>query len=112
MRQWARLRSGLADLIIDARTRTVALPIGGGRKERVTLPFDEIQGITVRLQPAVIRTTKRGWTVTTSNRKTGSYYLALVDRNESPTKVVTSSNEQLLRGIAETPSQTFGWPLR
>lgn len=110
LRRRARIKAGLADLVIDASARTVSLPLGEGRKERVMLPFTDIHGVTVRVSPSTTRTTKRGWTVTTT-RKPGMFYLALIDQNESPTKLVTSKDEEKLRAIADALSKTFGWPL-
>lgn len=111
LRRRAQLTAGLADLAIDAGARTVTLPLGCGRKERVTLPFGDIHGVKLRQLPATVtRTTKRGWTVT---KKSGSppYELALIGPSEQPFPLVTSAMPERLRAIAEALERTFGWPL-
>lgn len=112
--QWRRgqIAAGLADLIIDASARTVTLPVDRRRKQRLTLPFDEVHGVSVRRLPAqTTRTTKHGWTVT---KKSGSspFEIALIGPSEQPFPLATSSSEEMLRGMAEALSSTFGWSLK
>lgn len=109
LRQKMRLRAGLADLIIDTANRQVTLPITKGRKERVTISWDDIRAVSVRVRTVVTTTFQQG---RRSTRRRGIYYLAFIDRNESPTQVAESGNDEELRSIAGTLSSAYGWPLK
>jgi hypothetical protein len=111
LRRRTQLRAGVADLTIDAGARTVTLPLGCGRKERVTLPFSDIRGVRVRQLPAsTTHTTSRGWRVTKTNNSP-PYELALIGPSEQPFALVTSAMPEKLRAIADALTGTFGWPL-
>jgi hypothetical protein len=45
--QWLQQRAGKADLVLDDLERTAELPATFGRKERRTVPWSEITGVTV-----------------------------------------------------------------
>lgn len=111
LRRRAQLRAGFGDLTIDAGARTVTLPLGCGRKERVTLPFSDIHGVRVRRLPAsTTHTTSRGWRVTKTN-SSPPYELALIGPSEQPFPLVTSALPEKLRAIADALTGTFGWQL-
>jgi hypothetical protein len=110
-RRRAQLRAGLADLTIDAGARTVTLPLGSGRKERMTIPFTEIHGVSFRRLPfSSTRTTKGGWTVT-EKRSSPRFELALLDLNAQRIPLAESGGGEELRALAEALHDTFGWPL-
>jgi hypothetical protein len=68
--------------------------------------------VSVRLLPTkTTRTTKGGWTVTETH-KTPTYELALIGPSEQPFPLARSTTEGELERVAETLSQTFGWPYR
>jgi hypothetical protein len=109
LRRRAQLSAGVADLTIDAGARTVTLPLGCGRKERVVLPFSEICGVRVRRLPATVTsTTSRGWRVTKTD-SSPPYELALIGPSEQPFPLVTSALPEKLRAIADALASTFGW---
>ena len=109
LRRRAQLQAGFADLTIDAGARTVTLPLGCGRKERVTLAFNEVHGVRVRrLTASTTHTTSRGWRVSKTD-SSPPYELALIGPSEQPFPLVTSATPEKLHGIAEALEQTFGW---
>ncbi len=107
LRRALRLFDGQADLIIDAGAKTVTLPLGQGRKQRITLPFAEVQGLD--LTTRTIRTTTTSSHGYRRTRESKQYDLALLVAN-SPTQLLMKSGDgDLLRAIGETLRDSLGW---
>lgn len=106
-RRRAQFDASLADLTIDASARTATLPLGDGRKERVTLPFADVHGISITVRR--FGATSTG--LSTSRRNRRNYDLALLGPNSKRFLLVSSGNEEQLQKIADALHDTFGWPL-
>lgn len=107
-RRQAQFDAGLADLTIDAGARTVTLPIGEGRKERVVFPFADISAVS--LTTRTVRSTRSrggGGTRTTTRQY---YDLSLVGPSESRHRLISEARPERLRAIGEALHKTVGWP--
>lgn len=107
LRRALKLRAGQADLIIDAGAKTVTLPLGEGRKQLITLPFAEVQGLD--LTTRTIRTTTTSSHGHRRTRTSKQYDLALLMVN-SPTQLLMKAGDgDQLRAIGETLRDSLGW---
>lgn len=110
-RRQAQFEAGLADLTIDAGARTVTLPIGEGRKERLVMPFGDVQSVSLTERTVHSRqsTSSAGGTRTTSR----TYYdLSLIGPSEVRHRLISESEPERLRAIGEALQATVGWAFK
>jgi hypothetical protein len=106
LRRALKLLAGEADLIIDAGAKTVTLPLGQGRKQPLTFPFAEVQGLEMTTRTIRTTTTHNGHRRT---RESKQYDLALLMANHQTHMLMKSGDGDQLRAIGETLHDSLGW---
>lgn len=106
LRRALKLLAGQADLLIDAGAKTVTLPLGHGRKQPISLPFEEVQGLELTTRTIRTTSTHNGHRRT---RESKQYDLALLTATSPPHLLMKAGDGEQLTAICETLSGSLGW---